>query len=104
MTPLQLRERLVSGAELALLDVREQGVHYQGHPFFASSLPLSKLELMVLDLVPRASVPLVLLDGGNEGLAERAQEKLASLGYTDIAILEGGCAAWKATDRRPCGG
>ena len=36
-----LRERLLAGAELALLDVREQGVHYQGHPFFACSLPLS---------------------------------------------------------------
>jgi rhodanese-related sulfurtransferase len=97
VTPAELRERLLSGAELALLDVREQGVHYKGHPFFASSLPLSKLELMVLDLVPRSSAPLVLLDGGSEGLAERARDKLAQLGYSNIAILEGGCAAWKAT-------
>ncbi len=97
MKPAELRERLVSGAELALLDVREQGVHTKGHPFFASSLPLSRLELMVLDLVPRSSAPLVLLDGGGEGLAERAQGKLAQLGYTDIHILEGGCAAWQAT-------
>jgi rhodanese-related sulfurtransferase len=96
VTPLELRERLTSGAELALLDVREQGVHYQGHPFFASSLPLSRLEMMVLDLVPRFDVPLVLLDGGDEGVAERAQAKLGELGYTDVAILEGGCKAWKA--------
>jgi hypothetical protein len=73
MTPAQLRERLLAGGELALLDVREQGVHYQGHPFFACSLPLSKLELMAFDLVPRRSAPLVLLDGGTEGLAERAR-------------------------------
>jgi rhodanese-related sulfurtransferase len=97
VTPAELRERLVCGAELALLDVREQGVHYKGHPFFACSLPLSKLELMVLDLVPRATVPLVLLDGGNEGLARRAKARLAELGYTDLHILEGGCAAWKET-------
>ncbi len=96
ITSATLRERLIAGVELALLDVREQGVHYQGHPFFACSLPLSRLELMVHDLVPRQSVPLVLLDGGNEGLAERAAAKLAGLGYTDIAILEGGCAGWKA--------
>ena len=50
-----LRARLLDGGELALLDVREQGVHYQGHPFFACSLPLSRLELMVEDLVPRRS-------------------------------------------------
>lgn len=93
-----LRERLIAGGELALLDVREQGVHYQGHPFFACSLPLSKLEMMVEDLVPRRTVPVVLLDGGDDGLAERAAAKLASLGYGDIAILEGGCAGWKAAD------
>jgi rhodanese-related sulfurtransferase len=97
VTPAELRERLASSAELALLDVREQGVHYQGHPFFAASLPLSRLETMVVDLVPRFDVPLVLLDGGGEGLAERAQAKLGELGYTDVAILEGGCKAWKAT-------
>ena len=29
-------QRLLLGSgELALLDVREQGVHYRGHPFFA---------------------------------------------------------------------
>jgi rhodanese-related sulfurtransferase len=95
MTPAQLRERLLERGELALLDVREQGVHYQGHPFFACSLPLSRLELMAFDLVPRRSAPLVLLDGGTEGLAERARSKLQALGYTDIEILEGGCAAWR---------
>jgi rhodanese-related sulfurtransferase len=91
-----LRERLIAGGELALLDVREQGVHYKGHPFFACALPLSRLEMMVADLVPRRDAPLVLTDGGNDGLVERAAAKLAALGYTDIAILEGGCAGWQA--------
>ena len=97
MTPAQLRARLLAREELALLDVREQGVHYKGHPFFACSLPLSRLELMVEELLPRRSAPLVLLDGGGEGLAERAATKLKAFGYTDVDILEGGCAAWKAT-------
>lgn len=97
MTPAALRERLLDGGELALLDVREQGVHYQGHPFFACSLPLSRLELMAADLLPRKSAPLVLLDGGGEGLAERAAAKLAQFGYTSVEILAGGCAAWQAT-------
>ena len=97
ISPAALRELLVAPAEFALLDVREQGVHYQGHPFFACSLPLSKLEFMVEDLAPRRGVPLLLLDGGNEDLAEKAAAKLQAFGYTDISILEGGCAAWKAT-------
>ena len=91
-----LCELLLANTEFALLDVREQGVHCQGHPFFASALPLSRLEMMVGDLLPRRSVPLVLLDAGGEDLAERAAVKLAGLGYSDIALLEGGCAGWKA--------
>jgi rhodanese-related sulfurtransferase len=93
----KLREILAGREEVALLDVREQGVHYRGHPFFACSLPLSRLEMMVEDLVPRRSAPLVLLDGGSEGLAGKAQARLRELGYTDVSILEGGCEAWKAS-------
>ncbi|MGP1679107.1 MAG: rhodanese-like domain-containing protein [Burkholderiales bacterium] len=96
ISPAALRELLLANTELALLDVREQGVHYQGHPFFACALPLSRLEMLVGDLLPRRSVPVVLLDGGGEGLAERAAARFTELGYSDIAILEGGCAGWKA--------
>ena len=88
---------LVGGTdELALLDVREQGVHYRGHPFYACSAPLSRLELITPDLVPRKSVPVVVLDGGGEGLAEKARERLAQMGYSDVSMMEGGCAGWKA--------
>ena len=62
---------LAQSGELALLDVREQGVHYRGHPFFACSAPLSRLELVVGDLVPRRTAPVVVLDGGAEGLADK---------------------------------
>ena len=74
--------------------MREQGVHYRGHPFFACSAPLSRLEMMIDDLVPRRSAPIVVLDGGDEGLAEKAEARLLDLGYTDVSILEGGCAGW----------
>ncbi|MGQ0652576.1 MAG: rhodanese-like domain-containing protein, partial [Betaproteobacteria bacterium] len=77
-----------------LLDVREQGVHYRGHPFFASSAPLSRLEMMIADLVPRCTAPLVDLDGGDDGLAAKASLKLTELGYADVSILEGGCKGW----------
>jgi rhodanese-related sulfurtransferase len=93
----EVQVALQGSGEFALLDVREQGVHYRGHPFFACSAPLSKLELMAGDLVPRRSVPVVVLDDGGEGLAERAQRQLGKLGYTDVSILEGGCAGWRAS-------
>jgi rhodanese-related sulfurtransferase len=96
MNPKALRALLAGDDELALLDVREQGVHYRGHPFFACSAPLSRLELMIADLVPRRDVRVVLLDGGDEGLAAKASARLEALGYTNVSILEGGCAGWKA--------
>ena len=85
-----VRAALEGSAELALLDVREQGVHYRGHPFFASSAPLSRLELMIGDLVPRAAAPVVVLDGGGEGLAEKAAERLGAMRYTDVAVAPAG--------------
>lgn len=94
ITGAQVRDLLLGGSEIALVDVREQGVHYKGHPFFACSIPLSRLELMVDELLPRQAVPIVVLDSSNEGLAERAAARLDELGYSDIAILDGGCAGW----------
>ena len=91
-----VRAALAGSAELALLDAREQGVHYRGHPFFACSAPLSRLELMIGELVPRPAAPVVLLDGGEEGLAEKAAARLTSMGYSDVAVLDGGCAGWRA--------
>src|SRR4051812_49699731 len=92
----EVRALLAAPDELALLDVREQGVHYRGHPFFACSAPLSRLELLIADLVPRRSAHIVVLDGEGEGLAERAAYRLEALGYGDVCVLEGGCAGWKA--------
>jgi hypothetical protein len=63
----ELRERLAGPQELALVDVREQGVHYRGHPFFAVSLPLSHLEMRAAELLPRRSAPIVALTAGGRG-------------------------------------
>ncbi|HEY6821735.1 MAG TPA: rhodanese-like domain-containing protein [Burkholderiales bacterium] len=104
LSPDELKRRLRSGEELALLDVREQGVHYRGHPFFASCAPLSRLELVIGDLVPRKSVPIVVFDSNEEGLAERAAKKLGELGYGNISVLEGGCEGWKRSGGELFGG
>jgi rhodanese-related sulfurtransferase len=95
MTAEELQRRLASHGELALLDVREQGVHYRGHPFYASSAPLSRLEMVIADLVPRHGAPIVVFDGG-QGLAAKAAARLSFLGYGNVQILEGGTAAWRA--------
>jgi rhodanese-related sulfurtransferase len=97
VTPAEVRAMLRGGGEMALLDVREEGVFSEdGHPFSANSVPLSRLELMVRDLVPRPSTHIVVLDGGDEGLAKRAAAKLRQMGYRHVAIMAGGTRAWAA--------
>jgi len=92
----QLKGMLHDGHELALLDVREAGQFGESHLLFATPLPYSRLELDIGALVPRKSAPLVVCDDGALGIAERAAERLRALGYTDVAVLDGGTKAWAA--------
>src|SRR5262249_2358023 len=97
VSPEDVRAMLRDGGEMALLDVREEGVFSeQGHPFFANSLPLSRLELMIRDLVPRMATRIVLYGAGEEGGAARAAAKLAGRGYRDCASMAGGAQGWAA--------
>ena len=89
-----LKAMEADGKELAILDPREEGIFGEAHLLYAVNLPLSKLELNVFRMVPRNSTRIVLTDGG-EGMSERAAAKLRELGYTNIAILDGGYPAWK---------
>lgn len=90
-----LRDRLREGGEIALLDVREEGVFAARHLLAASNAPISRLERIVPALVPRKATPIVLVDD-DEHLAGRAGEILATAGYDDISILAGGVPAWAA--------
>ena len=94
ITPQDLRAWLTDGGELALFDLREQGVYCRSHLLFAICLPLSHLEARVGRLAPRRSVRTVLCDDG-EGLVERGHAALEAMGYSDISVLEGGITAWE---------
>jgi len=89
-----LRER----AEIGLLDVRPEGIFAVGHPLFAASFPLGRLEADVYDRLPRRSVPLVVYGNGTGAGddAATAARRLRSLGYRDVSLLAGGLAAWTA--------
>jgi rhodanese-related sulfurtransferase len=90
----QLKLMLLDGTEFALFDVREAGQFGESHMLFAVPCPYSRIELDIERLVPRRSAPIVLTDDGRSGIAERAVKRLQALGYTDIAVVEGGNAAW----------
>ena len=108
LTPLlsvqQVKAMLKSGEVFAFFDVREEGeFSIQGHPLFATPLPLSRLEPRALALLPDPHTRIVLMDSGEDGQdpqwggrANRAAAKLSQMGYTDLAVMKGGLSAWRA--------
>ncbi len=96
MTPINapaLREWILDGQELALLDAREDGEFGAAHPFWAVPCALSRAELRVPAILPRLTTRIVCLDDGR-GLAERLSALLEGLGATDVHVLTGGTQAW----------
>jgi rhodanese-related sulfurtransferase len=95
----QLKTLLHDGGEIAVLDAREEGVFARRHLLLASCVPLSRLELLVDDLVPRRTARVVWC-GDGDGTALLAARRMAVLGYQDVAVLDGGIAAWEAAGYR----
>ncbi len=105
MTAADLAARLTGPGELALLDAREQGVFHREHIFHASCVPLSRLEAQLPLVVPRLSTPIVWCDdGGDSELARRAARRASELGYTSVAVLEGGTSRWAESGHLLYGG
>ncbi len=99
----ELRKYFSGAGEYALIDVREQGEFSRGHQLLACSVPLSRMELVINDLVPALATPIVLVDDGPADKyqhAQRAAERLAEFGYTDVSILEGGMQGWREAGYR----
>ena len=94
ISPQALRDLLTDGRELALVDVREEGVFLSGHLFWAVCIPVSHLEMRAWDLIPRRETRIVLCDGGEDGLTATAAARLGDMGYTDVSVLAGGVAGW----------
>jgi len=99
ITAANLKSALHDGAEIALLDAREEVPFDARHILMAACLPLSRLEMLIDAAVPRRSARVVWCDDG-EGLAQVAAERMAGLGYSDVSVLEGGIAAWEAAGHR----
>jgi rhodanese-related sulfurtransferase len=89
-----VRQALLARDEIALIDVREEALYAQAHPLFAANLCAGRLELEAWSRIPRRDVPIVVYDQG-EGLAQSAAGVLQKLGYTDVALLEGGLDGWR---------
>jgi rhodanese-related sulfurtransferase len=91
--PVEIRRAIINGAELALVDVREVRHYREGHIVPAVSVPLSRLELMLPNLVPGMRTKVIFYDDG-EGLARRAISVAGTMGYASVFELEGGLTGW----------
>ncbi|KLN54044.1 rhodanese-related sulfurtransferase [Variovorax paradoxus] len=92
-----VRERLLAREETALLDVREEDPFAQEHPLWAANLPLSRIEIEAWRRIPRRDTFIVLYGAhGGIDLAPLAARTLASLGYANLHLLEGGLEGWRA--------
>lgn len=94
ITASEVRQALLDGAEIALLDVREEAPFAEGHPLWAANLPAGRIELDAWRRIPRRDTPIAVYDDG-EGLAEPAARTLRALGYTRVQLLAGGLQGWR---------
>ncbi len=93
--PVQLREWLHDGGEIAVLDVRDGGPYARSHILAASSAPLATFETTIPLLVPRRSTRIVLVDD-DMSMVGHATALMQLGGYSNIFVLEGGNQRWEA--------
>ncbi|GAA5235183.1 sulfurtransferase [Verticiella sediminum] len=100
LTPQALAAWLADGDEIALIDVREEGLYGAGHPLLAVNLPYSRLETAVDARVPHRATRIVLIGDeppvAPEPTGTLAARRLAALGYANVHVLAGGAPAWQA--------
>jgi rhodanese-related sulfurtransferase len=89
-----VRDALRQRREIALIDVRDEHAFAQAHALFAAQMPLARIDADAPWRLPRRDVAIVVCDDG-EGLAELAARRLRALGYSDVALLDGGLAGWR---------
>lgn len=90
LKPAALRDALARN-EALLVDVREAGEFAREHIAGAQSLPLSAFDVARL---PRDRKIVLCCQSGAR--STRALAQLQAAGFSDVAHLDGGLAAWKA--------
>ncbi len=91
--PATLNHLLERGSTLALIDVREHGEYNAAHIPGTSSLPRRLIEFRLARLVPCPAVQIVVCDD-DERRAWLAARTIEKMGYTRVAVLEGGVNRW----------
>lgn len=95
ISPRQLYEKIASGAEVEIIDVRTPAEYASVHVTVARNLPLERLDAKQFCAARNgASGPVyVICRSGTR--AEQAIKTLAAAGASDLVCVEGGTVAWE---------
>jgi len=99
LSPAALASLLAGQSPFALIDVREPGEYNTTHISDSSLIPRRHLELQMSTAVPVQNALVVLCDDDGRR-ANLAAATLERMGYTNVAVLDGGINRW-ATQGSP---
>ncbi len=85
---------LINREDALVLDVREPGEYGAGHILGAKNVPVARLEGDAGEIGKRKERPLIVYCDGSERSA-KAAAALKRQGFTRVANLSGGLAAWQ---------
>jgi len=94
VTVAEARERLASGKDVRLIDVREDNEWQAGHATGAVHLGRGIIERDIEKEVPDQGAALILYCGGGYRSA-LAADNLQRMGYTNVHSMAGGWTAWQ---------
>lgn len=97
ITADELNSLLEGESQFALIDVREAGEYNSTHIPGSSSIPRRMLESQITAAVPFKGAQVVVCDDDGRR-AQLAGATLESMGYTGVAVLEGGINRWATLD------
>lgn len=99
ISPTTLLDLMASDTPCACIDVREPGEYNSSHIAGVSLLPRRQLEFDLPQAVPFAGIRVVVCDDDGRRAA-LAAATLESMGYGNVAVLEGGINRW-VSDNHP---
>jgi adenylyltransferase/sulfurtransferase len=91
ISPAEVAEKIASGEDVVLIDVREPYEWETGHVPQATHIPMREVPTR-LDDIPRDKEVVMICRSG--GRSERVRQYLEQMGYTRVKNLVGGMQRW----------
>jgi len=91
---VDVKQRLDSGEQFHIVDVREESEYAAGHLPRAQHIGKGVIERDIEKKIPDAAAPIVLYCGGGFRSA-LAADAIQKMGYTNVISMDGGWSGWK---------